>query len=520
MSRRMVRDHTDEIRTILDAAPFPLIISRMSDGTVVYANDSLAELVGLTAENLIGQQTPDFYADPDDREALLSEVRRAGSVTDYELRLRHVGGHERWAVASVVVTKLRGEKVLVAGLNDITSRKTAERALADSERRFRNLVEHANDIIYMLSPDGIMTYISPNWKDILGHDISEVLGTSFALLVHPDDLQSCYEFLNAVIETGEKQSGIEYRVKHKDGSWRWHTSNASSLKDDQDNFEAYIGIARDITDKKATQLALEKALRELQETQVQLVQSEKMAALGKLVAGVVHEMNTPIGVIRSAADVSARSVSNIMEVLEKSQTFDEIRNSRKLRGSLKALQNDVPVAIAASERITRIVNSLKSFARLDEAVFQITDLHEGLESILTLLDQDLEGRISVVKEYGEIPLLACYPGELNQMFMNLLTNAVQAIERNGTITIRSFVEKGNVHVQIKDTGIGVSSERIKELFDPSFTKKGHRVKAGLGLFASYNIIQKHHGEIKVESEVGKGSTFTVILPMDLEKAIE
>ncbi|MEE9169689.1 MAG: ATP-binding protein, partial [bacterium] len=168
----------------------------------------------------------------------------------------------------------------------------------------------------------------------------------------------------------------------------------------------------------------------------------------------------------------------------------------------------------------RIVNSLKSFARLDEAVFQITDLHEGLESILTLLDQDLEGRISVVKEYGEIPLLACYPGELNQMFMNLLMNAVQAIERNGTITIRSFVEKGNVHVQIKDTGIGVSSERIKELFDPSFTKKGHRVKAGLGLFASYNIIQKHHGEIKVESEVGKGSTFTVILPMDLEKAIE
>jgi PAS domain S-box-containing protein len=464
----------------------------------VYANDSLAALVGLTAENLTGRQTPDFYADPGDREALLSEVRRAGSVADYELRLRHVDGHERWAVASVVVTKLRGEKVLMAGLNDITARKTAERALADSERRFRNLVEQANDIIYMLSP----------------------LGTSFAPLIHPDDLQSCYEFLNAVIETGEKQSGIEYRVKHKDGNWRWHTSNASCLKDDQDNFEAYIGIARDITEKKATQLALEKALRELRETQVQLVQSEKMAALGKLVAGVVHEMNTPIGVIRSAADVSARSVSNIMEVMEKSQTFDEIRNSRKLQGSLKALQNDVPVALAASERITRIVNSLKSFARLDEAVFQTTDLHEGLESILTLIEQDLEGRISVVKEYGEIPLLACYPGELNQMFMNLLTNAVQAIKGNGTIMIRSFVEKGNVHVQIKDTGIGISSERIKELFDPSFTKKGHRVKAGLGLFASYNIVQKHHGEIKVESEVGKGSTFTVILPMDLKKAIE
>ncbi len=120
------QDHSDEIRAILDAAPFPLVISRVSDGTVLYANDSLGALVGLTAADLIGQQTPDFYADREDRTALLSEVQSAGRVTNYELRLRDVDGHERWALASVVATKLRGDRVLVGGLNEITRRKASE----------------------------------------------------------------------------------------------------------------------------------------------------------------------------------------------------------------------------------------------------------------------------------------------------------------------------------------------------------------------------------------------------------
>ncbi|UCE18787.1 MAG: GHKL domain-containing protein [Gemmatimonadota bacterium] len=265
---------------------------------------------------------------------------------------------------------------------------------------------------------------------------------------------------------------------------------------------------------------LQQLLEELQLTQAKLVQSEKMAALGKLVAGVVHEINTPIGTINSVTDISNRSVNNILEIMNKGQFHNEVKNNKQLQNSLQALKAASPATTAATERITTIINSLKSFSRLDETSFQKTDVHNSLESILTLLEHELKDHINIAKEYGDIPEIACHSGEINQVFMNLLMNAVQAIEKKGTITIRTVHENSKVCVQIADTGIGISPGRIQKLFDPSFSKKGSRVKAGIGLFTSYNIIQKHRGEIKVESEIGKGSTFTVILPTDLDEQIK
>ena len=270
----------------------------------------------------------------------------------------------------------------------------------------------------------------------------------------------------------------------------------------------------DLTD---TNSELETTLQELKETQTELVQSEKMAALGKLVASVAHEMNTPIGVIKSATDISSRSVCKIRDVLKTGRTLDEITNSKPLHKALQVLQDNTPATKAASERITRIVDSLKSFARLDEATFQKTDFHDDLESTLTLIEHELKDRIQVVRKYGDIPLVSCYPGEINQVFMHLLTNAVQAILEEGTITIRTFKQDTNVHVQIEDTGIGIEADRMKELFDPSFTRSESRMKAGMGLFICSNIVRKHQGQILVDSKVGMGSIFTVILPIEKEK---
>jgi AhpD family alkylhydroperoxidase len=279
----------------------------------------------------------------------------------------------------------------------------------------------------------------------------------------------------------------------------------------------YVGQIAQLEEKN---IQLERLLKELQETQARLVQSEKMAALGKLVAGVVHEMNTPIAGIKSATDTSTRSITSILGAMEATMASGEIKGIGHLQGLLKVLQDSNSVASVASERINQLVDSLKSFARLDEAAFQKACIHECLESTLSIMERDLKGRIRVVKEYGDIPYITCYPGELNQVFMNILTNAAQAIEGNGSITIRTFVEDGNVHVHISDTGIGISPGKIKRLFEPRFSNKGARVKAGLGLFISYSIVQKHQGHIKVESEVGKGSTFTVILPMNLAEQPE
>ena len=262
---------------------------------------------------------------------------------------------------------------------------------------------------------------------------------------------------------------------------------------------------------------LQQLLKELKETQTQLIQSEKMAALGTLVAGVVHEINSPLGGINSAVDVTARCIANIIKLLETYQTIDEIRSSRQLERYLNVLESSNQISVVASERITRIVRSLKSFARLDQATFQKADLHEGLESTLTLIEHNFRDHIKIEKEYGELPQVTCYPAELNQVFMNLLTNAAQAMPGEGTITIRTSVENGNVHVKIADTGIGIPPEQMPTLFEPSFTKKGSRVKAGIGLFTCYNIMAKHQGRLQVESEVGKGSTFTMILPTDLKE---
>ncbi|MCB0291161.1 MAG: HAMP domain-containing histidine kinase, partial [Calditrichaeota bacterium] len=165
----------------------------------------------------------------------------------------------------------------------------------------------------------------------------------------------------------------------------------------------------------------------------------------------------------------------------------------------------------------KILGSLKNFARLDEAPFQKADIHEGLESVLTLLEPELNARIEVVKHYGELPAVACFPGELNQVIMNLLLNAIQAIPEKGTITIETGFCSGQVQVSITDTGIGIPPEQMERLFDPVFTRRGARVKAGLGLFTSYHIMQHHRGILTAESEPGKGSTFRMTFPSDLDQ---
>ena len=259
---------------------------------------------------------------------------------------------------------------------------------------------------------------------------------------------------------------------------------------------------------------VEERTRELREAQDQLIMREKMASLGNLVAGVAHEVNTPVGAVHSAADVTKRCIDKIKSVLTSSRDLDEVMNSKQFQNSIEILEDNNKVTITASERIAKIVRSLRTFARLDEAEYQKVNIHEGLDSTLTLVEHEMKNRITVVRDYGEIPEIHCYSNQLNQVFMNVLMNAIQAIEKEGTITVKTYLQDTDVIVKISDTGCGISPENIDKIFNPGFTTRGVGVGTGLGLSISYNIIHKHRGEIKVESEVGKGSTFTVILPTD------
>jgi signal transduction histidine kinase len=258
---------------------------------------------------------------------------------------------------------------------------------------------------------------------------------------------------------------------------------------------------------------LENALHELQTTQDQLMMKEKMAALGDLVAGIAHEINNPIGTVTSSTDVSNRCFNRIAIILEESKSLQDIKSNPELPQILNILQESIQITRSAAIRIATIVKSLKNFATLDESGFQRADIHEGIESTLTLMASELRGRVTIIKDYGDIPKIGCYPGLLNQMFLNVLKNASQSIEDSGTITIRTFKEDNHVHVKISDTGKGIPAEQLSTIFQFGFSAVGTRVKMGSGLATAYNIVQKHHGEISVDSKVGTGTTLNIILPI-------
>ncbi len=238
-----------------------------------------------------------------------------------------------------------------------------------------------------------------------------------------------------------------------------------------------------------------------------------MASLGNLVAGVAHEINNPIGAFNSAADTLKRCVERVKEIVNQSGSTEEIRENSQYQRAVQLLNDTTDNAVVAGGRVTRIVESLRNFAHLDEADFQQADLHESLDSLVTLKEHDLGERISVAKSYGVLPLVTCYASELNQVFMNIFSNAVESIEESGEITIRTERRNEEVAISIGDTGSGIPEQDKDRIFDPGFTTKGVGVGVGLGLSTAYRIVQKHGGRIDVESQEGKGSTFVVTVPI-------
>jgi len=249
---------------------------------------------------------------------------------------------------------------------------------------------------------------------------------------------------------------------------------------------------------------------QIQKQQSQLVQSEKMASVGQLTAAITHEINTPIGAINSNVQLGDMLLNELIN--HSSAQIDD-----ELSSMLSQLKEVNDVNLVACSRIIEIIKSLKSFSRLDQAEFQEASINEGIKSVLVLTNYLLKGRITVHEEIGDIPPIKCFPGQLNQVFMNIIVNAAQAIEGEGEIFISTYQRERYINITIKDTGTGIKEENISKLFDPGFTTKGVGVGLGLGLYISYNIIQNHKGEISVVSTLGKGTEFIIKIPNDNEK---
>lgn len=249
---------------------------------------------------------------------------------------------------------------------------------------------------------------------------------------------------------------------------------------------------------------------QIQEQQAQLVQSEKMASVGQLTAAITHEINTPIGAINSNAQI----VDMLLKELLNDSSMEINEGLNVMLGQIKET-NDVN--LMACSRIIEIIKSLKTYSRIDQADFQEADINEGIKSVLVLTNNLLKRRITVHEEYGNIPPVRCFPGQLNQVFMNIIVNASQAIEGEGDIFIKTSEQDEYIVITIRDSGKGIRPEDIQRIFEPGFTTKGVGVGLGLGLFISWNIIQNHNGQISVKSELGKGAEFIIKVPVNNDR---
>ena len=303
------------------------------------------------------------------------------------------------------------------------------------------------------------------------------------------------------------------------------TRNLLQMKEYQDFLKRHSEILEQRVQKRTEEL--EEVITELKSTQRQMIQQEKMATIGLLTAGIAHEINNPIGFISSNTASLDRYCERILKFMKSQQEallsgktgpqhveqLQAFHTQMKIGRIVKEIPEMIRETMDGIERIKSIVMDLKCFSRTEEAEQKEADIIQCLESTINIAYNELKYKATIKREYSEVPHLRCYPQQLAQVFTNLLVNAAQAIDTQGEITIRVWSEGGLIHVSISDTGSGIPETVREHIFEPFFTTKETGRGTGLGLSISNEIIKNHGGEIRVESEIGKGSTFTVSIPL-------
>jgi len=498
---------------------------------LVAANPASEVLTGVSITNLIGNTLDENF--PGLREKGVPQLYADVVRSQKPIEIEDIAYEDERIIASAFSVKafpLPNNQVGVS-FENITHRKQTEEALKKSEEKHRQLIEIMNEGFAILDVKGIITYANKRLCDMMGYSPEELIDHPTTDFLDKANIENMQKHVSS--RTKGKSTPYEVEWLKKDGTVLPTIVSPMPLFDESGAFSGNVAVLTDITELKRIENELldkneelGKALKRANEMQAHLVLTEKMASLGQITAGVAHEIKNPLGFIKSGIDPLQRDVQDILTILEKYESIIVGRNLQKQFSEIESLKEELDFTFLIKEiqkllegmreganRTTAIVKSLGNFSRAGEEKYVKGNIHDGIDSTLTLLSGEIGSGITIHKDYGDIPDIEIYPGKLNQVFMNILSNAVQAIEGKGDIHIITHSDDEYVYITIHDSGKGMPEEVRERIFEPYFTTKSMGDGAGLGLAISYTIISKHNGKIKVNSEPGKGTEFVISLPV-------
>jgi PAS domain S-box-containing protein len=432
------------------------------EGKLLFANMAALHLVGVSDQALLsGVNVMDFIA-PESRDQVLQDLSRVREGIDpfiAEYQICTIHGEKIWVECVGKLIRYEGQDADLLSIRDVSDRKAAEEELKASEERYRSFVEYAYDIVYSLTPDGVFTYISPNWADVLGHNTQEIIGSSYTNIVHPDDIGATSQFLETIISTGQKMGGVEYRVRHKDGSWKWHVSSVTLVRNPDGTPKAFLGIAHDITERKKSEEALFQANRQL----------------------------------------------NLLSSITRHDILNQINAIFIYLDAMKAMAHD--------QRIDEFIDNIMACTGKIQSHIEFTKTYEGLglhepewqALIHCIQETHLPESIRIILNLPDVYLYA--DQMLSRVFLNLIDNSIRHGKTVTSIHISAQRSGDEFLITYADDGVGIPLEYKEKIFERGFGNN-----TGLGLFLVREILALTGISIAERGREGQGAVFEIRVP--------
>lgn len=517
------------LRLIIETAN-DAFVAMDADGIIVDFNPQAERTFGWKRDEAMGRALAQTIIPPAYRDAHWAGLRKfidtgEGPILGKRLELTalHRDGKEFPVELTISPARVPSGTIFFAFIHDISARKRAE----EERDRFFTL---SSDLVSVAGFDGHFKRVNAAFTTTLGYTAEEMMSRPWTEFVHPDDLDKTIDE-GLKIVSGSRGVSFENRYRCKDGSYKWLSWTSVPVM----NEGLIYAIARDMTESKQAQDELQEAMRSekaahesLKSAQSQLVQSEKLAGLGQMVAGVAHEINNPLSFVSNNVAVLQRDIKALTQLLGMYSQADALlaEKDAALLGQIKDLSERMDLAYTQKNmselldrsreglrRIQQIVKDLRDFARLDESDLHEIDLNSGIKSTVNIiLGKAKKKRVQVDMQLDPLPMVCCYPAKVNQVVMNLVSNAIDAAPEGGKVTINTASKEEQIHIVVSDNGPGVPQHIRGRIFDPFFTTKPIGEGTGLGLSISYGIVRDHGGTIEVGDAPGGGAMFDVTLP--------